>query len=233
MTLLYLETATPICSVALAAGGNLVSHTQAELPHQHASHLTLLIERCLAAGGHDFSTLDGLVLGHGPGSYTGLRVGAAVAKGICLARPEISFYVAPALTALARRMARDLPADQPESSCLLYPTVDSRRGEIYVQAHDGFARPLGPPRAAVLANDPFPEAKDFQQVYLGGGGISKVASSYSGSDNLRWSEARPLLARELIHFTSEELSAGQTDFAAYEPLYIKPPHVTKATKKLL
>ncbi|MEM9259498.1 MAG: tRNA (adenosine(37)-N6)-threonylcarbamoyltransferase complex dimerization subunit type 1 TsaB, partial [Bacteroidota bacterium] len=100
MVQLLLETATDVCSVALARDGQILAERTATEAHQHASHLTLFIDEVMQKAGTKLTELNEVVLSDGPGSYTSLRVGAATAKGLCLALPGLSLRVVPTLAAL-------------------------------------------------------------------------------------------------------------------------------------
>lgn len=231
MKLLLIESATAICSVAVADEQRVLSRVEAQAPHQHASHLTCLIETAVADARMSISDLTHLVLGHGPGSYTGLRVGAAVAKGLCLARPEITFLTVSSMEALAGLARQNL--NLPEGA-MLYPTVDSRRGEVYTQPFDRLATSLAPIRAEILVENPFQEVKSGQPGVIVGTGTNKVASTLANREDLRFHPEILLSAADLYPLARTRAAAGDSvNFADYEPLYIKPPFVTKSTKKLL
>lgn len=235
MKLLLIESATEICSVAIADQQQLISRASATAAHQHASHLTLLIESALTAANTNIQEITHLVLGHGPGSYTGLRVGAAVAKGICLARPSISFISVDSLEALARLARKSLPTTR---DSIIYPTVNSRRGEVYTQPFtilpDHKIAASDQVRSEILAENPFPETSAQCQGIVVGTGANKVAMEVTTTDNLAIHPDCLLSAADLYPLAIEKIASEvKENFASYEPLYIKPPFVTKSTKKLL
>ncbi|MEM9528041.1 MAG: tRNA (adenosine(37)-N6)-threonylcarbamoyltransferase complex dimerization subunit type 1 TsaB, partial [Bacteroidota bacterium] len=125
MVRLLLETATDVCSVALARDGKILAEQTATEPHLHASHLTLFIQEVMQQADTKLTELSEVVLSDGPGSYTSLRVGAATAKGLCLALPGLSLRVVPTLAAL-------MLAAKPHSEATL-AVINSRRGEVYGQ----------------------------------------------------------------------------------------------------
>jgi tRNA threonylcarbamoyl adenosine modification protein YeaZ len=90
--ILNIETSTTVCSVALAVQGNLLSLKEENKGFTHAEHCTLFIETVLKEGGKSFSDLDAIAVSSGPGSYTGLRIGVSIAKGLCygLEKPLIA-----------------------------------------------------------------------------------------------------------------------------------------------
>ncbi len=129
MIRLLLETATDVCSVAVARGETLLAEYTAPEAHRHSSHLTVYIQQVLAVAGVTLREVEELVLSDGPGSYTSLRVGAATAKGLCVALPGLRLRVVPTLAALA------LAAPAAEGPMLA--VIDSRRGEVFGQLFFG------------------------------------------------------------------------------------------------
>lgn len=124
MTQLLLETATDVCSVAVARDGALLAERTATEGYRHASHLTVFIREALEAAGLTLAEVDEVVLSDGPGSYTSLRVGAATAKGLCVALPELRLRAVPTLLSLAGAS---------EGDGIVLAVINSRRGEVYGQ----------------------------------------------------------------------------------------------------
>src|ERR1700733_2331784 len=85
MTILQIETATTVCSVALAKDGVILGYKQLDERNIHATIITLFIDELLAAAGMQYNDIDAVAVSSGPGSYTGLRIGVSTAKGLCFA----------------------------------------------------------------------------------------------------------------------------------------------------
>ena len=83
--LLSIETSTSVCSVAVHEEGRLLELVQTEIPQSASSQLAVMIKQALDAIGKSPNQLQGVTVAAGPGSYTGLRIGVATAKGICYA----------------------------------------------------------------------------------------------------------------------------------------------------
>ena len=123
-TLLHLETATKVCSVAISQNGKLLSCKESlDDGYSHGENLTLFIEEVLKKGNLKMNDLDGVVISSGPGSYTGLRIGAATAKGICyaLSIPLIAVDALRSISMLAKEKHPDV------NLCAL---IDARRMEV-------------------------------------------------------------------------------------------------------
>jgi len=98
--ILCLETATRVCSVSLSNGLSLLGIRESETSNAHSSKLTVFVDEILKEAGHTLQQLDAIAVSMGPGSYTGLRIGVATAKGLCYAldKPMIAI---PTLQAMA------------------------------------------------------------------------------------------------------------------------------------
>jgi tRNA threonylcarbamoyladenosine biosynthesis protein TsaB len=83
--ILNIETATGVCSVALARNGRLIGMKESAAKNSHSSVLTVFMEEVAREAGIALSDLDAVAVSEGPGSYTGLRIGVAAAKGLCYA----------------------------------------------------------------------------------------------------------------------------------------------------
>jgi tRNA threonylcarbamoyladenosine biosynthesis protein TsaB len=122
MRLLALETATLAGGAALLDDGRLVGESRLNIALTHSERLMAVVDRLLRDCGWELASLGGLAVSIGPGSFTGLRVGAATAKGLALAL-EIPVAPVPTLDA----MAATLPfADSP-----ICPLLDARKNEVY------------------------------------------------------------------------------------------------------
>ena len=228
MIRLALETATDFCSVAVARDGRVVGQAAATAVHQHASRLTLLISEALAEAKVSLSALDELILSDGPGSYTSLRVGAATAKGMCLALPNLAFAVVPTLASLAA-------ACDTGGVDRILAVLDSRKGEVYGQI---FSADALLPESEVM-NIRLTDAK-WRGNLLDGAGLGRIAVCGPGQHRLREeldagdnafvfaaparAEAAQLLNAAVRGF------ARRPELAAYEPFYRNAPFVTRSKK---
>jgi tRNA threonylcarbamoyladenosine biosynthesis protein TsaB len=122
MRLLALETATLAGGAALLDDGRLVGESRLNIALTHSERLMSVVDRLLQDCGWEVGRLDALAVSVGPGSFTGLRVGAATAKGLALAL-EIPVAPVPTLDALA--------ATLPFADAPVCPLLDARRGEVY------------------------------------------------------------------------------------------------------
>lgn len=125
-----IETSTPLCSVALHRSGELLATRETQEEGGHGRKLTRLIESVCAEAGVTFQQLDAIAVSNGPGSYTGLRIGLATAKGLCfgLNIPLITLHTLQVMANAWEKL--------PENTLLL-PMLDARRMEVYAAVFDG------------------------------------------------------------------------------------------------
>ena len=135
--ILCMETGTDICSVGIARDGVLLSLRESDQGRDHARKAALFVDELLRETGIAPDDLDAVAVGKGPGSYTGLRIGVSLAKGLCygLGKPLIAVGSLDALVEVAREdhEAGILSVDDWDRA-LLCPMVDARRMEVYAQA---------------------------------------------------------------------------------------------------
>ena len=125
MLQLGLETSTSLGSVALAEEGSLLAESLLAVRAVHSETVVPEIDRLLERCEREVAAIESVVVGAGPGSFTGVRIAASIAKGLCFAR-EIPLYAYSSLTALAAGTGVGGPL------CAMF---DARRGEVYAAAY--------------------------------------------------------------------------------------------------
>src|ERR1700712_995537 len=127
--ILQIETATTVCSVALADDGNILAYKEIEQRNIHAEAITLFIDELFGTVGKQYNELDAVAVSCGPGSYTGLRIGVSTAKGLCFAldKPLIAIETLSAMACGIITGERYGPKD----GVLLCPMIDARRMEVF------------------------------------------------------------------------------------------------------
>ncbi|MEL7161782.1 MAG: tRNA (adenosine(37)-N6)-threonylcarbamoyltransferase complex dimerization subunit type 1 TsaB [Bacteroidota bacterium] len=242
MTQLLLETATEVCSVAVARDGVILAERTATEVHRHASHLTLFIREALEKAAVRMDELEEIVLSDGPGSYTSLRVGAATAKGLCVALPGLRLRVVPTLAALALAARSKDP---------VLATINSRRGEVYGQLFFGEETYSANEKPGLENIHPLrlepqnirltePDWWERIATAAGRGYITVVGSGQqrvwdAGGDASLTGFAGPERCSS-VHLLAPAAApqwSRVVDVASYEPFYLNPPFVTKSTKKPL
>lgn len=171
--ILLIETSTLVCSAALVEQGAVLGCEETQgTGHVHSELLTVQIEALMHAHG---STFDAVAVSIGPGSYTGLRIGLSVGKGLCFAK-DIPLITIGSLTALAGHyVATHAVPDQ----AILCPMIDARRMEAYVQLMGPDLRPLSDPWAEVIHDGSFAEMHPDRPIIAFGDGADKCQGAVS------------------------------------------------------
>ena len=144
MTILCIETSTSVCSAAICKDGVPGKQCISYDGSNHARLLPRYIEELLSFAREEGLSIDAVALSEGPGSYTGLRIGASTAKGLCYGL-NIPLIPIPTLEVLCEA-ARELSAISLQPSAVLVPMIDARRMEVYTQA---YPQPLPKGKGAV------------------------------------------------------------------------------------
>lgn len=225
--ILLIETATEVCSAAIAADGKIVASVHEAPVRSHAAVLTLQIEQCARDAGLRLSDLDAVAVSSGPGAYTSLRVGASVAQGLCytLDKPLIAVNT---LLSLANALRQSN-----STSRYLMPMLDARRQEVWTALYDRDLRCCMVDQPIDFENNLFFEDKVFlpvsgfeKNVVLGGNGAFKCKSVVffekavlSTIKSCSSSYLADLAVKKYQHADFE-------DIIHFKPIYMKPPNIT-------
>ena len=132
--ILSIETSTAVCSVALHENARLISLLEVHQEYSHASKLGVLVKEVINISGVEIGKVGAVAVSAGPGSYTGLRIGTSLAKGLCYSL-GIPLLAVSTLTVLATKLFNTNTTD-----AFLCPMIDARRMEVYCQIHLNFFR---------------------------------------------------------------------------------------------
>jgi tRNA threonylcarbamoyladenosine biosynthesis protein TsaB len=224
--ILALETATGVSSVALYRGASLVGLYEFHTDKLHARLVSVMVDRLLTDLSLQPDTLAAVGMGAGPGSYTGLRVGVSVAKGLCMAL-DIPLLAVNSLEALAWSV-QDVAAVLGARVC---PMIDARRMEVYLGVFDAHMQQHGEIEAKVLEAGSFDTLLEGGKVIFVGDGVAKALPL------LQHPNAIPLPGRlstaaGMGQALSSRLRAGlQEDLVLFEPYYLKDFVATQSKKK--
>lgn len=233
--LLLIETGTDICSVGIARDGELLSLRESDLGRDHAKKVALFVDELLREMGLQPDELEGIAVGMGPGSYTGLRIGVSFAKGLCygLQKPLIAIGSLDALVAVAREdfEAGILDIEQWDEARLC-PMVDARRMEVYTQIFDTQGKALTEVSAEVIDAESFSQFRNQPQapLVIFGNGAAKCREVLSDAI---WVDVAPS-ARGLARPAQKAFEEGRfVDVAYFEPFYLKDFVVLPSKKRPL
>ena len=214
--ILCLETATPVCSVALNDGCCTIAVRETEGQNAHSEKITNFIREVMEVAKIDYRQLDAVAVSKGPGSYTGLRIGVSTAKGICYAA-DLPLMAVDTLEAMAYGIKMKLGSQIAEND-LLIPMIDARRMEVYAAIFDANRNKINDTAALVIDENSFEDLRQDHHLWLFGDGISIIDGFKPSAAFMRPLAEKALKAQEFV------------DVAYFEPFYLKDfiagkPHV--------
>jgi tRNA threonylcarbamoyladenosine biosynthesis protein TsaB len=213
--ILNIDTATKTASVSLAKDGEELHFQKNGEQKDHAAWIHVAIDNIIRDAGYAISNLDAIAVTSGPGSYTGLRVGMATAKGLCYAL-HIPFITESTLKVMA--FAASEQAADP--SLLFCPMIDARRMEVFTALYDSRLNELMPATPMVLDENSFSAQLEANTLLFFGNGSEKW-QDISKSSNARFVEL-PVNRGYLSVLAYKKFITGQfTDIVYSEPAYTK------------
>ena len=224
MTILCIETSTTCCSAAICQDGVAVAIRANLSGANHASELPLFVEELMNEARANNWTIDAVALSQGPGSYTGLRIGASLAKGLCygLNIPLIPVDTLQILCAAA--LAQQLPQE-----AVLCPMLDARRMEVYTSIYTRECARMRDIEAKIIDEHAFEAELAEQAICFFGNGAAKCKeviqspNAYFIDNVLPQAQYMGTLAEQLPQLDIKQV-------AYYEPFYLKefvaaPSHI--------
>jgi tRNA threonylcarbamoyladenosine biosynthesis protein TsaB len=220
MKILYLETSSKNCSVAVSDNEKLLCVCEeVSENYKQSESLHTYVEWALEGAGIALKDIEAVSLGKGPGSYTGLRIGAASAKGFCygLKVPLI------AINSLESMIEPFLGNNYD----FIVPLIDARRMEVYTAGYDGnTGKELSETEAKILDETSFEEFRDKKVLFVGDG--AKKAKEILNLPDAVFNENVYPSAKYLIKKTLEKIGNKEfEDMAYFEPFYLKDFHGVK------
>lgn len=226
--ILNIDTSTDVCSVAVSDGGACIFTEEDHKGPNHNEQIGRMVDAALSFAESHAIPLDAVAISSGPGSYTGLRIGTSIAKGVCYGR-DVKLVAVPTLELLCVPV---LLREQVEEGALLCPMIDARRMEVYAQVFDRALHVVRPIGADVVTADTYRAWLDKQPVYFFGNGAAKCMDTIAHPNARLIEDVKPL-AKNMFPLAERRIAQGQwEDVAYFEPLYQKD-FVAKAAKKLL
>ena len=222
MTILCIETSTTCCSAAICQDGVAVASRENLSGANHASELPVFIEQ-LFAEAHNNWTLDAVALSQGPGSYTGLRIGTSIAKGICYGM-NIPLIPVDTLQIICAAIQDEIPTD-----ALLCPMLDARRMEVYTAMYTPGLDAQTEVVAKVIDEQSFAEELLSKNIYFFGDGAEKCQSVIA-SANAHFLTGILPQAKYMGKLAENATALDIKQMGYYEPFYLKefvpaPSHI--------
>ena len=227
--ILNIETSTNVCSVAVSNDAECIFNKEDYSGPHHNEQLGRYVDEALSFIDSHSLKLDAVAVSCGPGSYTGLRIGTSMAKGICYGR-DVKLIAIPTLELLAVPVLLKEQAE--EENALLVPMLDARRMEVYAQVFDRSLEEVREIKADVVTVDTYKEYLEKGPVYFFGNGAAKCMEEINNPNAHLIKDVVPL-AKYMFPLAEKRIAQGKFDDVAYfVPFYLKD-FVAKLPKKLL
>lgn len=223
-----IETSTDVCSVSVSQDGACIFSQEDHEGPNHAVKLGTFVDEALSFADSHAIPLDAVAVSCGPGSYTGLRIGASMAKGICFGQ-DLKLIAVPTLELMAVPV---LLREEVEEGALLCPMIDARRMEVYSAVYDRALHEVRGIQADVVDADTYREYLDRGPVYFFGNGAEKCMEVIN-HPNARLIKGVEPLAKWMFPIAERRIAQEKyEDVAYFVPFYLKD-FVAQQPKKLL
>lgn len=211
--ILNLETATKTCSVSLAQNGKEILTKEITEEHfSHAENLNIFIQEVMKSAGKNLKELDAVAVSEGPGSYTGLRIGASTAKGLCYAL-DIPLIAVNSLKSLAVLMDKNYD--------LICPMFDAMRMEVYAAVYDQALSEIQKTQALIIEEKSFADLLRQKSILFAGPGAIKCQDMIK-NQNAHFDLQTAVSAKGMCELSEQKFNAKEfEDLAYFEPFYLK------------
>ena len=214
--ILNIESSTTNCSISLALDGNLVALKESnDDKYSHSTKLHSFINEVLKKSNISVKELVAIAVSKGPGSYTGLRIGVAAAKGLCYSL-DIPLISISTLHILSKQI-------QVKEQSLILPVMDARRDEVYCAVYDSSYNLIKKAVPKIINQDSFSELSYNSKLYFIGNGQEKCKRLIENNTNLIFSNNNTFpSAREMTQLSYQKFKdLNFNDIAYFEPDYLK------------
>lgn len=213
--ILLLETSSVICSVAAcSAEGKILAQKASLTYNSHAEELPVMVHDVLEKLKAEGEILQAVAVCKGPGSYTGLRIGTSLAKGLCFAQ-NIPLISASAFYGMAEAAKNNFP-----EADIIIAMLDARRDDVYMEVFDDEGKSVRPISAETLQDNILNEIKS-KRVVICGNANEKWQNLVHGFANIHRVDMEPNAAFLAKEAASKYADKAWEDVAYYEPYYLK------------
>ncbi len=227
--ILNIETSGRICSVALTKEGAVEFQLEDTEGMKHAERLAPFVERCMEELKRKEEKLDAVAVSIGPGSYTGLRIGLSLAKGLAFSLGVPLIGVSTLKILAVKAMFRNMDFSGEE---LLAPMIDARRMEVFGGVYDFALNEIEKPGAKILDSGSYADLLRNRQVWFMGDGSEKLKGVID-SPNARWIDNLNPMAKDMLALSEKAYREGDfIDIAYSVPEYLKEYQTTKPKPKM-
>lgn len=222
--ILSIESSIQICSAAISADGKIVWEKENTDQSSHSAVLGVYIAEAVRFVQENHFQLDAVAVSEGPGSYTGLRIGVSLAKGLCFGW-GIPLIALPTLKIMATRLA--------PSASYFCPMIDARRMEVYAALYDGNLNEIEPARAIIIDENSYHDLLGQKEIIFFGNGSDKCKTVIHSSNAVFMEGVHPL-ASDMIKGAEQAFQTKDfVNLAYFEPFYLKEFQATTPKNKII
>ena len=225
--ILNIDTSTDVCSVAIARDGYVIALRENDEGFNHSVLLGVYVDELLKENNLTSDDLDAVAVSMGPGSYTGLRIGVSLAKGICFGAGKPLIAVS-TLEALANAVAR-----REGEEAYYCPMIDARRMEVYMAIYSREGEMIQDIRAEVIEEGSFADLLADRKILFFGNGSDKVKDVLK-NPNAVFISGVATSAGNMVMLAERKFAEKKfEDVAYFEPFYLKDFVATVPKRKVL
>lgn len=225
--ILHVETSTEVCSVGISENTEMIYYEETNQPMSHSSLLGIFVKKAMEYLDQAGKKADAVAISCGPGSYTGLRIGTSMAKGLCYGL-DIPLIAIPTL----KIMTVNLIHEKQYKSCLFCPMIDARRMEVYTALYDDNLNTIQNTTAKIIDEDSFADLLGNNRIIFFGNGAEKCKSKISHPHAIFVDNIYPT-AKNMVYLSLEKYNESQfEDVAYFEPYYLKDFVATTPKNKI-
>lgn len=213
--ILNIDTATETATVSISEDGKLIVFVTNSNQKDHASFLHPAVKKLFSKAGLPINKLNAVAVTAGPGSYTGLRVGMAAAKGLCYALniPLIAVNTLEVMALSAIMQVKD-------ASALYCPLIDARRMEVFTAVYDHLLAGIIKPCSMILNEESFKELLQTNKIYFSGSGSIKLKEFLSDKNAVFIDDE--ISPNPMIELAYKNYTKNNFENIAYaSPVYLK------------
>ncbi|MCY1721815.1 tRNA (adenosine(37)-N6)-threonylcarbamoyltransferase complex dimerization subunit type 1 TsaB [Prolixibacteraceae bacterium Z1-6] len=233
--ILNIETSTEVCSVSLAENGKTLFQKESNDGLKHSELLTVFIQDIFKENNFEWSKVDAVAVSKGPGSYTGLRIGVSVAKGLCygLDKPLIGIGSIEVMGVHAAKNSSEFYANEKNDELLFCPMIDARRMEVYTALYNSDGEQILPVSAEIIDENSFADYLEDKKILFFGNGAEKCKEKII-HENALFLGPSQTSARFMRNLSESKYNKKEfEDVAYFEPFYLKDFVATIPKNKVL
>jgi len=222
--ILLIESSTQICSAAVSMDGKLLWNRESVNLSSHSAVLGVYVAEAVRFVQANHFLLDAVAVSEGPGSYTGLRIGVSLAKGLCFGW-DIPLIALPTLKVMATRLS--------PSPSYLCPMIDARRMEVYAALYDGTLQELEPAQAIIIDENSYRNLLSQKEIVFFGSGAEKCKTVIHSPNAIFIDGVYPLASDMISEAENALISKKYVNTAYFEPFYLKEFQATTPKNKVI